>query len=272
LSSSETGRVVDVALGFSGRELRPSKRIEEQARDMIIVLAEGQPYYVQRLGHAAFSVSQTDEISLLDVSVGAFGKGGAIQEIGNARFKYLFFEKLSPMQQEILSTIAGSWSKWVNKETILKRLGAPEALAPSLDQLVKDEVVIKRKGLSGDYRLTERSFGLWLTFYAGFYEDPESQNEVAIMELFADDLDTYHAISICGYTTWAALECYQRAEEAFGRGRVHEAADFLRRGIEACQMMSGFLTSHPRYQHFDLQELGQRSVDFLNHVRGPEGV
>ncbi len=142
----------------------PPLTIDENAINKVFDYSEGYPHFVQQIGASTFDRNTDNAITESDVLTGFFSSGGALELIGNRYYRYLY-SICSKEEKRVLKIIAKNWNGWVTSEEIRKIYdGKPSTLHSCLRSLKEKEVILKKEGARGEYRLQLGSFAFWVSF------------------------------------------------------------------------------------------------------------
>lgn len=141
--------------------------ITNEAKTLISTLSEGYPHFIQQFSYSAFDYNSDGEISKDDVTGGAFGKGGALDEIGTRYYHSAYNEQIkSDDYREVLSIMADSMNSWIKKSDIVQKFsGADHTVTDALKALTTRKIILKNPSKRGEYRLQQRGFALWIKLF-----------------------------------------------------------------------------------------------------------
>lgn len=164
LSPVEVGNVIDVCIAEGNRLNSQDIRIDPEARQMLIALSEGYPHFIQQFGYSAYEHSGDSVISSQDVSDSAFGKGGALETIGDRYYRDNFYNKIQKdTYRQVLRIMADQLDGWVTKDQIKTSFkGTETTLNNAIHALRKKGIMISKEGEKGIYRLQHKGFALWI--------------------------------------------------------------------------------------------------------------
>lgn len=141
-----------------------SLTVDAAAKKSFYEYSEGYPHFVQQLGYSTMEANTDDIIAGGDVLKGFFGRGGALERIGNAYYRHSYLS-CSKEQKAVLKVIAEKWNDWITREEIIKKYsGNPKTLDSCLATLRSRNVLLKKEGSRGEYRLQWTSFAFWIRF------------------------------------------------------------------------------------------------------------
>jgi len=167
LSPEDRQRVVDSGIK-KGNEINDEiTTITTEAKTLISTLSEGYPHFIQQFSYSAYDFNSDGEISKDDVTGGAFGKGGALDEIGTRYYHSAYNEQIkSDDYREVLSIMADSMNSWIKKSDIVKDFsGADHTVTDALKALTSRKIILKNPSRRGEYRLQQRGFALWIKLF-----------------------------------------------------------------------------------------------------------
>ena len=158
---------------------RPLKSISQPAVNKILFYSENYPHLIQELGHSAFRISTTNEISPQDVEAGLYGNNnfeGSIEKLGKLFFSKMYNEiRKNQNYKEVLKTVAhlaGAENNWVPRQNMLEQNRAgTEGMEPihkktSLDRGLHDlsnrDLILKNPDKAGEYRMYSKMFQVYI--------------------------------------------------------------------------------------------------------------
>jgi len=164
LNNSEVCDVISMALKTSEQVNGKTTRITAEAEDQLVRYAEGFPHFIQQYGFSAFEASNGEVITEDDVNRGAFGEMGALSSIGNKYYRQDFSKKIqSDQYREVLIAMAHDLDGWVTKQRIRERVSMSDGiLTNALNALDRRNIIIKKEGVKGVYRLRDKGFARWI--------------------------------------------------------------------------------------------------------------
>ncbi len=173
LNTSERKYVINKALVEGNKINQEQTKISDEALDIISVLSEGYPHFIQQFGYSAFNTNIDGEISSDDVLDGAFKKGGAIDAIGSRYYETDYYDKIkSDEYRQVLAIMAEKMSDWITKSEIRKKFTGDETqLTNALQALTNRKIILKNPSKNGEYRLQQRGFALWIKLFGDRRKD-----------------------------------------------------------------------------------------------------
>lgn len=165
LSDEEVRQVVRVCLeSEAGGSM--AKSITPEAERMLVRLSEGYPHFIQQFGYSAFDIDVDNCIDEDDVIKGAFGRGGALDLIGDRYYRDNFYNRIQKdSYRRVLRIMADNSDEWVTKAHIRSRFsGKDSTLNNALQALRGRHIILAKEGEKGVYRLQHRGFALWIKF------------------------------------------------------------------------------------------------------------
>jgi Cdc6-like AAA superfamily ATPase len=167
LPSSDVNSIIDICLDEAKRENGVTYSITDTARTMLTNFSEGYPHFIQQFGFCAFARDSDAVIDDSDVSFGAFGKGGALEQIGERYYRDDFYNKIQKdSYRQVLRIMAERLDDWITKEEIKKKYsGKPAILDNAIKALRDRHIIIPKEGEKGVYRLQHKGFALWISLY-----------------------------------------------------------------------------------------------------------
>lgn len=167
LSEEDTNRVIDICLEEGRKENHNNITINNEARELLHLLSEGYPHFIQQFGYSAYEINNDNLITKDDVSNGAYGQGGALENIGDRFYKSDFYTKIqNEAYRQVLRIMSEKFSNWITKKEIRKKFqGSDITLSNALRTLRNKNIILSKEGESGIYRLQQVGFALWIKLY-----------------------------------------------------------------------------------------------------------
>lgn len=164
LDMHERKQVVELGLLAAAQKNHVSTRIAPDALDFIADLSEGYPHFVQQFAFDAFEQDDDDEITVEDVSQGAYKEGGALSQLGDKFFAEMYHARIASEEyRRVLDAMAPYGDEWVTRQTIIKESKVSETnVNNALSALKAKNIIIQDETRRGIYRLPTRSFGAWI--------------------------------------------------------------------------------------------------------------
>jgi AAA+ ATPase superfamily predicted ATPase len=165
LSEAEVNSVINLCLEDANRRNPIQTTIDESGRNMLVLLSEGYPHFIQQFGYSAFVSDSDDVIDRGDVIKGAFGPRGALEQIGDRYYRDDFYNKIQKESyRQILRIMADNLDGWVSKKEIRKKFkGSATNLDNAIKALRDRKIILSKEGELGTYRLQHKGFAVWIT-------------------------------------------------------------------------------------------------------------
>lgn len=167
LSAVEANKVIDSALKRATNENLVTTKISDEARSSLVWLSEGYPHFIQQFGYSAFATDTDNNIDNNDVLIGAFGKGGAMQAIGDKYYRDNFYRKIQKdSYRQVLRLMADNLDSWVTKRELKKKFSGSESVLDNALKALRDrQIILSKEGERGTYRLQHKGFAWWIKVY-----------------------------------------------------------------------------------------------------------
>ncbi|WP_296888303.1 ATP-binding protein [Thiobacillus sp.] len=167
LGAADREYVIDKGLEEGNRINSEQTTITGNARNMISMLSEGYPHFIQQFAYSAFDVNADGEISDEDVLDAAFKTGGAIDAIGSRYYENAFYDRIkSDEYRQVLAIMAEKMNAWVTKAEIREKFTGDETtLSNALQALTSRKIILKNSSRIGEYRLQQRGFAIWIKLF-----------------------------------------------------------------------------------------------------------
>lgn len=166
LEIHERKEVVVQGLSFGNRRNKPPVEIAPDALEIIAVLSEGFPHFIQQFAYCAFEQDTDNVITLSDVSSGTMSENGALDQLGEKYFQQMYFERINSNEyRAVLQAMAETDDPegWVTKEHIRRATGLKETTLGNAIYTLKDrDIIVPKAGEKGVYRLPTQSFAAWI--------------------------------------------------------------------------------------------------------------
>ena len=167
LTQEEVTEVIDTCISRANTDNDIQTAIDDEAKQDLAAFSEGYPHFVQQFGFSAFAADTDDVIGEDDVYAGGFGKGGALELIGDRYYRDSFYNKIqAESYRQVLRIMADKLDGWVTKEEIKRRFkGKDTVLNNALKALRDRKIILPMEGKPGVYRLQHKGFALWIKLY-----------------------------------------------------------------------------------------------------------
>lgn len=167
LEDKDRRYVVEKGIEESNKKNVERTSISKEALDQISELSEGYPHFIQQFAYSAFDSNTDGEISLGDVIEGAFKKGGALDQIGARYYASAYNEKIkSDDYRQVLQIMAENLDSWIKKSDIRAAFsGDDSTLSNALTALTSRKIILKNSSRTGEYRLQQKGFALWIKLF-----------------------------------------------------------------------------------------------------------
>ena len=164
LTTPEVSRVITMCLEKSGEDNPSPTTITDEARQLLVDLAEGYPHFVQQFGYSAFAVDADNSIDRQDVEKGSFRPRGALDLIGDRYYRNDFYNKIQQdSYRQVLRIMADDLDGWVTRAKIKERFrGKDSTLNNAIKALRDRHIILSKEGVRGIYRLRNKGFALWI--------------------------------------------------------------------------------------------------------------
>jgi len=156
--------------------------ITEDALELISQLSEGYPHFLHEFAFKAFENDVDNQICVEDVKLGAYGKHGALRQLGYKYFNELYFSQVgSDEYRKVLQAMANYSDRWVNRDKIKQAISIKDTtLNNALQALKTRNIIIANQSKKGEFRLPTKSFAAWIKAFYVLKENPfarEDDNE-----------------------------------------------------------------------------------------------
>ena len=138
--------------------------VDASALDLLGLLSEGYPHFVQQFGFSAFMQDDDWNISDNDVTTGAFSHNGGLDQLAKRYFHDLYYEQIwSPDYRKVLHTMTEHLDDWVSRSEILATSGVKSSqVTNALHTLKEKGIILVNPQKKAEYRLPSKSFAVWL--------------------------------------------------------------------------------------------------------------
>lgn len=167
LSGPEVERAIEICLERAKKDNNAETKVTPAAKNLLTSLSEGYPHFIQQFGYSAFQADTDNNIDDSDVGKGAFGKGGALEQIGDRYYRDDFFNRIQKdSYRQVLRIMADELDGWITKKEIAKRFRGTEAILSNALKALRDRhIILSKPGEKGVYRLQHKGFALWIKIY-----------------------------------------------------------------------------------------------------------
>jgi predicted ATPase len=174
LSETENCEVVNNGLSIANKVNATYTNIDKDAMELISVLSEGYPHFLQEFAYMAFENDTDGNITVEDVKKGAFGEKGALNQLGEKYFHDLYFTQIaSDEYRKVLQAMSNFSDDWVNRENIKSIISIKETTLNNALQALKTRgIIIPKPSQQGVFRLPTKSFAAWIKAYYKLDEEP----------------------------------------------------------------------------------------------------
>ncbi|MGK5082686.1 ATP-binding protein [Bdellovibrionota bacterium FG-1] len=186
LSEEDSAAVVDACIRDANSKNKDQTTIDQDARKQLCALSEGYPHFIQQFGYSAFDADFDGSLSTVDVEEGAYGKNGALKQLGRKFFQEMFFDQVgSDDYRKVLRVMAENSDQWVTRSHIIQSSGLKEHTVNNAIQALKGRnIIVVNDTIKGSYRLPTKSFAAWIKALSNapsslplFDEQPASSSE-----------------------------------------------------------------------------------------------
>ncbi len=141
--------------------------IDADAEELVSSQSEGYPSFVQQFAYSAFDEDSDNHITIDDVRGGIMKPGGGLHQLGTKYFHDLYFEQInSDAYRNVLRVMADGLDNWITKKEIQNRLQvAPHILNNALRALRTRNIIVRKSGSKGIYKLPTKSFAVWIKVF-----------------------------------------------------------------------------------------------------------
>jgi len=166
LDSDEVSSIIDIYLDIANDLNETQTTITSEARESLIGLTEGYPYFIQQFGYSVFEADTDNQIDIEDVTAGAFGPHGAMQAIGDKFYRNDFYNEIGKESRQVLRIMAYELDVWVTKNEIRDQFkGGDSTLDDAIKALLARRSILPKEGQRDVYRLQQKGFALWIKLY-----------------------------------------------------------------------------------------------------------
>jgi hypothetical protein len=168
LSPNDVKQVIRQGLSEANSKNSQPVQILDPALDLIVVFSEGYPHFVQQFGYSSYAVDEDDLIDEKDVEKAAFSPRGAFDLIGDRYYKDMYFNKIKKdSYRQVLKIMSEKWTEWISKQEIRSQFkGKHTTLNNAVNALAGRNVILRKPGTRGEYRLQWNGFAFWIKSFA----------------------------------------------------------------------------------------------------------
>lgn len=138
--------------------------ITDGALEMIAVVSEGYPHFIQQYAYSAFEQDNDNNIDEEDVRAGLTKENGALDLLGERYFENMYTDEIrSDDYRKVLQVIAMHSPGWTSKRQVVSESKLKlHTVNNALTALKKRGSIVPQKGHLGQYCLPSRSFAAWI--------------------------------------------------------------------------------------------------------------
>lgn len=142
--------------------------VSEHAERIITEYSEGYPHMLQQFAYSAFEADVDRSIDVQDAIQGAYGRSGAIYQLGVEYFHEKYFDgHWSNRYRKVLQAMSRYMDGWVTIEELQSATGiAKKSISNALSDLQDRNIVIASEIEKGSYRLPTKVFAIWIKAFA----------------------------------------------------------------------------------------------------------
>ena len=169
LPHDEISRVIDLCIHRANQHNTDKLTITPDAKQALASLSEGFPHFIQQFGFSAFARDTDNILDINDVNVSAFGRGGALEIIGDRYYRHDFYNKIQKESyRQVLRIMADDLDSWVPRSKIREKFkGNNGTLNNAIKALRDRHIILSKEGEKGIYRLQHKGFALWIKLHTG---------------------------------------------------------------------------------------------------------
>jgi len=165
LSGEDSKWVITQGLEEANKNNSEPVKITDEALNRIVAFSEGYPHFVQQFGYSSYAIDKDNSIDLNDVNTAAYA---AFKNIGDRYYKDMYFNKIKENSyRQVLKIMSEKWNEWVSKKEIRSNFkGTGSTLNNALKALADRNVILRKPGTRGEYRLQWLGFAFWIKVFA----------------------------------------------------------------------------------------------------------
>ncbi len=174
LSLEESNAVVNSGIDEANTINKIKVTITDEAIQLISLLSEGYPHFLQEFAYKAFDINKDNLIDTKDVKDGAFGVHGALNQLGHKYFNELYFTQIgSDDYRKVLQAMSKFSDNWVDREKINSEINIKDhTLNNAIQALKTRSIIIANPSQKGKFRLPTKSFAAWIKAFYVLNEEP----------------------------------------------------------------------------------------------------
>jgi hypothetical protein len=177
LSDEEAKSVIRLGINEINKSYTgPKIDIYEEALNLIALLSEGYPHFIQQIGASTIDTikASAEDQNMIDSNTVKYGftrRGGALERLGDRYYKDMYLNKIKEeAYRNILKIMASSSNQWVSKAEIRKAFrGKTSTLDNGIQALKERNIILSKPGSRGQYRLQWRGFAIWINLWEKYY-------------------------------------------------------------------------------------------------------
>jgi len=173
LDPDDVKKVITQGLSEANKKNAEPVQISEDALNLIVMFSEGYPHFVQQFGYSSYAEDSDNLIDADDVKNAAYSRHGAFDLIGDRYYKDMYFNRIrKDSYRQVLKIMSENWNNWISKKEIRAQFkGREDTLNNALKALADRNIILRRPGVRGQYRLQWAGFAFWIKLFATRMEE-----------------------------------------------------------------------------------------------------
>ncbi len=166
LTSDNCRTILEKGLKKASERIETDITISDEAIESIAYRSEGYPHFIQQYAFCAYNIDTDNIIDNDDVNKST---GHAIRLIGNRYYKDLFYKKINrDSYRNVLRIMADKLDNtWISKAEIREKFkGKGSTLDNAIKALTDRNIIFRKPGAKGVYKLQWMGFALWIKYIA----------------------------------------------------------------------------------------------------------
>jgi len=169
LSDSDVEFVINRGLELMNEKMGGTPiTIDDEALKLISYYSEGYPHFVQQIGASTVDHITNNHITANDVAQAMLKRNGALDLIGDRYYRDIYWNRISAeAYRQILQIMSEKYDEWMSLSDIRKEFkGKDSTLRNGIKALTDRNIILRKEGTRGYYRLQWKGFAAWIKFFS----------------------------------------------------------------------------------------------------------
>jgi len=165
LTEDDCKSILQKGLKKASEKNKNTITVDDEAIETIAFRSEGYPHFIQQFAYCSYEIDTDNVIDSDDVTKAT---RKALELIGNRYYRNLYYKKINKdSYRQVLQIMAVKLDEWVSKREIKEEFkGKDTTLNNAINKLIKENIILRKQGSRGKYKLQWIGFALWIRFIA----------------------------------------------------------------------------------------------------------